>query len=136
MNLMKRSYVYLVFAIFLAWSWITPVKAAVLSNNKLTVSVGNEQSWTGRNGTGNLSYYGCDEKCQCIYLTAGKITCRNGLCQTVWQNKDVSYVLSSPITTANTYSQTPSTLTVRSQSKVILESELYPQAFDNLKSEN
>ncbi|MCC0177901.1 hypothetical protein I4641_13025 [Waterburya agarophytonicola K14] len=136
MNLIKKNWIYcLCLAFFCLWG-ISPVNAGVLSNKDLTVSVGNQQSWTGRNGTGNLSYYGCDRQCQCIYLTGGKITCRNGVCQTVWQNKDYSYVLSSPITNPRTYPETPTTLTIYSESGVISEAELYPKPFDNLDSRN
>ena len=111
-----------------------PANAGVFHNEKITVSVGNEQSWTGRNGTGNLSYYGCDRTCDCIYLTGGKITCRNGVCQTVWQHENYSYVLSSPITQVKAYGTTPSTLTVSDDSKTLMNTQLYPKPFDNLKS--
>ena len=115
--------------------------AEVLSNGKLTVSIGNQQSWTGRNGTGNLSYYGCDRG-DCIYLTGGEITCRDGVCRTTWQNQDDSYILSSPITEslpiteANSSARVNSTLTIYSNSQVILEEQLYPKPFDNLKSQD
>ena len=112
---------------------MSPVNAGVLNNESITVSVGNEQSWTGRNGTGNLSYYGCDRNCDCIYLTGGKITCRKGVCKTVWQHKNSTYVLSSPITQVNVYSQTPSTLTISDNSGVLTTAQLYPKPFDNLQ---
>ena len=111
--------------------------AEVLTNGKLTVSIGNQQSWTGRNGTGNLSYYGCDRG-ECIYLTGGKITCADGFCRTTWQNRDYSYVLSSPITEslpiteANSSKQPPTNLTIYSNSQVVLEEQLDPKPFDNL----
>ncbi|MBE9047416.1 hypothetical protein IQ255_23955 [Pleurocapsales cyanobacterium LEGE 10410] len=111
-------------------------KAGVLTGEELTISIGNQQSWTGRNGTGNLSYYGCDRLNSCIYLTGGKITCRDGICRTVWQHQNYSYVLSSPITEAGISSPPPSTLTIYSDSQVVLEEELYPKPFDNLKSQN
>jgi hypothetical protein len=136
MNIIKKNWICFLSVVFLGFSWILPVNAGVLSNEQLTVSVANEQSWTGRNGTGNLSYYGCDRQCQCIYLTGGRITCRNGICQTVWQNKNFSYVLSSAIAKANADHQTPSTLTIDSGTRVILKQELYPKAFDNLNSRN
>ena len=68
---------------------------------ELTVLIGNQQSWTGRNGTGNLSYYGCDRAVadeanrdrNCIYLTGGKITCGDGVCRTIWQDRNYAYVL-------------------------------------------
>ena len=111
--------------------------AEVLTNDKLTVSIGNKQSWTGRNGTGNLSYYGCEGD-ECIYLTGGKITCNDGVCRTTWQNRDRAYVLSSPITEslpiseAGVYEKPPTTLTIYSDSQVIFEEQLYPKPFDNL----
>ncbi|MGD1920574.1 MAG: hypothetical protein ACFCAD_17820 [Pleurocapsa sp.] len=105
-----------------------------MNNNKLTISIGNEQSWTGRNGTGNLSYYGCDQKCQCIYLTGGKMTCRNGVCLIKWQNNSFSYLLSSPITKDSDSQQYSSTLTILSGDRTIAKEELYPKAFDNTDS--
>ncbi|WP_144054261.1 hypothetical protein [Pleurocapsa sp. PCC 7319] len=113
-------------------SWEIPAYSDVLSNDNWTVSIGNEHSWTGRNNTGNLSYYGCNRNCNCIYLTGGKITCRTGVCKTTWQNKNNTYILSSPITQTNARDQIPSTLTVSSDSKVILKTKLYPKAFDNI----
>ncbi|MEM8830386.1 MAG: hypothetical protein AAGE96_13655 [Cyanobacteria bacterium P01_G01_bin.19] len=107
-----------------------------MSNEQITVAVGNQQSWTGRNGTGNLSYYGCDKNCQCTYLTGGKLTCRDGTCQTTWQNRNDVYILSSAISQRNVIRQTPSTLTILSGDRVILEQEIYPKAFDNLNSAN
>ena len=108
--------------------------AEVLTGDKLTVSIGNQQSWTGRNGTGNLSYYGCDRARDCIYLTGGKITCGDGVCRTTWHNKNYSYVLSSPITEAIVNNST-STLTIYSDSQVVLEEKLYPKPFDNVESQ-
>ena len=131
MNIFKKSCIFCLSILFICFSWSIPVEGSVLSNKKLTISVGNEQSWTGRNGTGNLSYYGCDQKCSCIYLTGGKITCRNGICRSFWQNKNFTYVLASPITQTNDYSETSSTLTISSESKIVLSAELYPKPFDN-----
>jgi len=131
---LTKSLILCCSVIFSCLLWIAPVNAGVLSNEKITVSVGNEQSWTGRNGTGNLSYYGCDRNCKCIYLTGGKITCRNGVCKTIWQNKNSTYILSSPITQVNSYGQTPSTLTISSDSTVVITAQLYPKPFDNLNS--
>ena len=120
--------------VLISLMWILPVNAGVLGNENMTISVGNEKSWTGRNGTGNLSYYGCDRTCDCIYLTGGKITCRNGVCKTIWQYKNSSYVLSSPISQVSAYGVTPSTLTISSDSKNLITAQLYPKPFDNLKS--
>lgn len=132
MNLIRKSWILSISILFICLIWSTPVYSEVLSNETWTISIGNEQSWTGRNGTGNLSYYGCDRNCDCIYLTGGKITCHNGVCRIFWQNKNYSYVLSSPITEATVRSQTPSTLTISSDSQVVQEEELYAQPFDNI----
>lgn len=70
----------------------------VLSNGEWTITVGNRDSWSGVNGTGDLTYRGCNAKQECLDLTAGKITCRNGMCSTTWVNGDYSYTLVSPIT--------------------------------------
>ena len=116
--------------------------AEVLTNEKLTVSIGNQQSWTGRNGTGNLSYYGCDRSGDCIYLTGGKITCGDGFCRTTWQDRDRTYVLSSPITESlraiesNVSNQPASTLTIYSDSQALFEEELYPKPFDNVEPQD
>ncbi|MDJ0590540.1 MAG: hypothetical protein QNJ72_11170 [Pleurocapsa sp. MO_226.B13] len=130
---MKKSWIFSFWVVFFCLIWIVaPASAGVLSNEQFTVSVGNEQSWTGRNGTGNLSYYGCDQECNCIYLTGGKITCRNGVCTTTWQNQNYTYVLSSPITQVSAYGQTPSSLTISSDSEIVMTAELYPKPFDNI----
>ena len=133
MNLIEKIGIYFICLIFLYLSWINPVNAAVLSNEKVTISIGNEQSWTGRNGTGNLSYYGCDRNCQCVYLSGGTITCRNGVCITAWQNKNVSYTLSSPITKDRSKNDTLSTLIISSGDRTIANEKLHPKAFDNAK---
>lgn len=130
MGKIVKTWVYCIFLLFLCLNWVDPVAAGVLSNQKLTVSIGNEQSWTGRNGTGNLSYYGCDRSCRCTYLTGGKITCNNGTCVTKWQNKNLSYVLSSPITN-NINTKEASSLTVLSNKRTVAKERLYPKAFDN-----
>ena len=130
---MNKVWLFCLCTIFLFLTWTVPVQARVLSNENMTVSIGNEKSWTGRNGTGNLSYYGCDSNCDCIYLTGGTISCRDGVCQTVWKDNNSTYALSSPITQVNTYSQIPSTLTISSD-RANMSVELYPKPFDNLKS--
>ena len=122
--------------LFILFFWAIPAHAGVLSNDELTISVGNQQSWTGRNGTGNLSYYGCDKQCQCIYLTGGKISCRDGVCQTIWRNKNFSYTLSSPIARPSDYGQTANTLIISTDSQIISQNELYPKTFDNVDSGN
>ncbi|BAZ45703.1 hypothetical protein NIES4102_27290 [Chondrocystis sp. NIES-4102] len=130
---MGKSWLSCLSFILVSLSFSTSVAGQVLSNKKLTVSIGNQQSWTGRNGTGNLSYYGCDySQDQCIYLTGGTVTCRNGICSTTWKNKNYTYVLSSPLTAANERGKPSSTLIVYSDSKVILETKLLPLPFDNI----
>ncbi len=132
MIFIRKSCIILICFTALLLSSMHSVEARVLSNEKITVAVGNQQSWTGRNGTGNLSYYGCDQNCQCTYLTGGKLTCRNGTCQTTWQNKNDVYILSSAISQQNVTRQTPSTLTILSGDRVVLEQKIYPKTFDNL----
>lgn len=142
-----RNFVLCFNSLLICLGWSTWVNAQVLSNEKITVSIGNKQSWTGRNGTGNLSYYGCDDPSSgnlvkqqkpalrqdnCVYLTGGKITCRDGVCRTTWQNQKYYYVLSSPITD-QINAQLPSTLTIYLDSKVVLEEELYLKPFDNIE---
>ncbi|HEY9596272.1 MAG TPA: hypothetical protein V6D33_01205, partial [Cyanophyceae cyanobacterium] len=61
-----------------------------ISNGEWTITVGNTDSWSGVNGTGNLTYRGCDSKGKCINLTGGQVTCRNGVCVTGWRNGDYS----------------------------------------------
>ncbi len=131
---MSKSLIFCFSILGLGLNWILPVNAEVLGNDdmKITVSVSNQQSWTGRNGTGNLGYYGCRD-CNCIHLTGGKITCRDGVCETVWQNNNATYILSSPITTENDYGKTDSTLTVYVDSKIVTIAPLYPLPFENLK---
>jgi hypothetical protein len=130
---MGKSWILFLGMVLIGWSYSTPVAGEVLSNKKVTISVGNEQSWTGRNGTGNLSYYGCDRRNhKCVYLTGGTITCTNGVCKKTWRNKNYTYVLSSPLINVNNKGKTPSTLTIYSKSQVILKTELSPLPFDNI----
>lgn len=137
----KQSFIFYLNILLIYLGCSSNVNASVLSSEKITISIGNQQSWTGRNGTGNLSYYGCDRSTEnkhdnCIYLTGGKMTCRDGLCRTTWQNQNYSYILSSPITEVNIERKIPSTLTIYSESKIILEEQLYPLPFDNVKNQN
>ncbi|WP_353930345.1 hypothetical protein WJM97_18970 [Okeanomitos corallinicola TIOX110] len=69
-----------------------------ISNGEWTITTSNHNSWTGVNNTGNLSYKGCDSKGQCLELTGGKISCRDGKCVTGWTNGDYIYILEQPIT--------------------------------------
>ena len=137
---MKISWLY--FGVLLICVNRLSARAEVLTNGEFTVSIGNQQSWTGRNGTGNLSYYGCDRSSNCLYLTGGKITCQDGVCRTTWQYRDNSYILSSPITEslpiteADRSNQPLTTLTVYSDSQVVFEEQLYPKPFDNVAPQN
>ncbi|MDJ0800329.1 MAG: hypothetical protein QNJ51_26565 [Calothrix sp. MO_167.B12] len=92
-----------------------------LSNGEWTVVIGNRKSWSGVNGTGNLSYRGCSSQGKCLELTGGKVTCRQGICITGWKNGNYTYVVKQPITEDGTPSN-PSltTLEVRKNDKLIL----------------
>lgn len=90
-----------------------------LTNEKWTILVGNRESWDGVNGTGNLTYYGCDASGNCLHLTGGKTTCRDGVCSTGWINGDYRYILSTPIHTDE--QEVDTTLKVMEGEKVILE---------------
>lgn len=68
-----------------------------LSNGEWTITIGNTDSWSGVNGTGNVSYRGCDSKGSCINLTGGRVTCRNGICTTGWTNGDYLYSIEQPM---------------------------------------
>jgi len=81
--------------------------------------VGNRESWDGVNGTGNLTYYGCDSSGNCLHLTGGKQNCRDGVCRTGWVNGSYRYILSTPIHTEQQEVET--TLKVMQGEKVILE---------------
>lgn len=69
-----------------------------VSNGKWTITTGNHNSWDGVNGTGNISYKGCDNSGKCLELTEGKIICRDGKCITSWVNKDYVYIIQQEIT--------------------------------------
>ncbi|MEW5860869.1 MAG: hypothetical protein AB1861_26435 [Cyanobacteriota bacterium] len=101
-----------------------PSDSRTLSNGEWTITVGNEKSWSGVNGTGNLSYRGCDANGKCINLTGGKITCRDGICTTGWANGDYFYILEKPISSPDQPKESDSltTLRVKKGSTVILES--------------
>jgi hypothetical protein len=93
-----------------------------ISNGEWTITIGNINSWSGVNGTGNLTYRGCDSKGKCINLTGGRIACRNGICTTGWTNGDYSYILQEPMTNPDSPQEPGSstTLIVRKGSNVIL----------------
>lgn len=109
---------------------INPAYSETLTNGKWTITIDNENSWQGINNTGNLSYYGCDDRCNCTYLTGGTVSCRDGICQTVWKNGNYSYILSSPITEQG--EKANSTLTVWLNGKKILSAT----GFDILSFDN
>ncbi len=92
-----------------------------LSNGEWTITIGNHQSWSGVNGTGNLSYRGCDSQDKCIELTGGKVTCRDGTCTTGWRSGDYTYVMKQSITGEEREPNPASTiLEVRNNYKPIL----------------
>lgn len=100
-----------------------------ISNGEWTIAIGNINSWSGVNGTGNLSYRGCNSEGNCINLTGGKITCRNGLCTTVWRNGNYAYILKEPIGNPDSPTTASTTLTVRKDSEVILEATGFHNEF-------
>jgi hypothetical protein len=93
----------------------------ILSNGEWTITIGNSDSWTGVNGTGNLSYKGCDAKGKCLNLTGGKVVCRDGKCLTGWANGDYTYVLEQPMSEDTNNSSEETTLTVRKGDNEILK---------------
>lgn len=97
----------------------TDSDTVVLRNNEWTITVSGRNSWSGVNGTGNLTYQGCNSKQECIDLTGGTIVCRSGICSTSWTNGAYSYNLLSPITDGTTPSE--SKLVVSRNGKVLQE---------------
>jgi hypothetical protein len=93
--------------------------AIVLSNGEWTIAVGNIHSWSGANGTGNLSYYGCDSEQNCISLTGGTVTCRDGKCFMSWRNGEYFYTLEQFIS-EDENTVPPANLIVRKGNTVIL----------------
>ncbi|WP_071189127.1 hypothetical protein [Trichormus sp. NMC-1] len=93
-------------------------KSNTISNGEWTITIGNTDSWTGVNNTGNLTYKGCDSQGKCINLTGGKISCRDGKCVTGWTNGDYFYILEQPITEDG---NSPSTLIVKKGDSEILK---------------
>ncbi len=83
--------------------------------------MGNRDSWSGVNGTGNLSYKGCDADGNCLELSGGTITCRDGKCISGWKNGNYTYALVSPITETG---DGPTQLLVREGDKVIVDEQL------------
>ena len=93
-----------------------------ISNGEWTIKLSNYDSWNGINNTGNIKYYGCDSKGNCLELTGGKVSCRNGKCVTGWTNGTYAYAIESAITEDGNNPQ-GSTLIVRKGNKVILRAE-------------
>jgi len=94
-------------------------KSQTLSNGEWTITLSNTDSWNGVNGTGNVSYQGCDAKGKCLKLTGGKVSCRDGKCVTGWKNGDYIYILEQPITEDG---NSTSTLIVRKDNTEVLNS--------------
>jgi hypothetical protein len=98
-----------------------------ISNDEWTITIGNLQSWSGVNNTGNLSYYGCDSQQHCLKLDGGKMSCRDGICAMGWSNGEYFYSIQSPMTAGGSQPspqqapETSTTLTVRKGNAVILE---------------
>jgi hypothetical protein len=90
----------------------------ILSNGKWKITISNSNSWNGVNGTGNVSYQGCDINGKCLSLKGGKIVCRRGLCLTAWKNANYTYILEQPITENG---NADSTLIVRKDKTEILK---------------
>ncbi|GAX35587.1 hypothetical protein [Nodularia sp. NIES-3585] len=72
--------------------------SSTFSNGKWTITIGNRNSWSGVNNTGNLTYKGCDAKGNCIDLTGGKVNCRDGKCVMGWVTGNYRYIWSQVIT--------------------------------------
>jgi hypothetical protein len=89
-----------------------------LSNGEWTITISNTDSWNGVNGTGNVSYRGCDANGKCLSLKGGKIICRNGKCVTAWKNGDYVYIVEQAITEDG---NGDSTLIVRKDTTEILK---------------
>ena len=101
-----------------------------LSNGEWTITMGNRDSWSGVNGTGNLSYHGCNSDGKCIDLSGGKVTCRDGKCTTGWQNGDYYYIVEQPIVEEPAKSEdiaASTTLTVKKGNNVLMTDRLILQ---------
>lgn len=93
-----------------------------ISNGEWTIKLSNYDSWNGVNNTGNVKYYGCDSKGNCLELTGGEVSCRNGKCLTGWRNGSYTYVIEDLIS-EDSNNEKGSTLIVRQNGKVILRAE-------------
>jgi hypothetical protein len=92
------------------------------TNGEWTITISNLRSWSGVNNTGNLNYRGCDSRGECLNLSNGKFTERNGKHSMGWRNGEYLYSVEMPI--GNPDNPTPpgtgTQLTVRKGDKVIL----------------
>lgn len=93
-----------------------------LTNGEWTIKINNLNSWSGVNGTGNLSYQGCDSRKRCLNLTGGTMTCRDGLCTMAWRNSEHTYIVQQPMDNPDrpTKPGTGTILIVRQGNKIIL----------------
>ncbi len=98
---------------------VSTTDSVVLRNRDWTIAVGNRNSWSGVNGTGNMTYRACNTRGECLRLSGGVTTCRDGLCATTWRNGEFSYTLNSLITDDSR--RTASTLVVRRNGNVLQE---------------
>ena len=95
-----------------------------LTNGKWIITIGDRNSWDGVNGTGNLTYYGCNSGGKCIKLRGGKVTCRQGECTMTWKNGNQYYIVKGTINPNNDRASiSPSTLIIRQNNKVIATAE-------------
>ncbi len=61
------------------------------SNRDWNITVSSFEPWSGINNTGNATYKGCDSEGNCIELSGGTSTCRDGECWTTWHNGNARY---------------------------------------------
>lgn len=121
MNLKQRlGLALLVIAPLFTLNLPSAIADTVYKNANWTITVGNEQSWSGVNGTGDLTYRGCDTRNRCLSLRGGTVTCRDGICTMAWRNGDYAYLLRSPMQ-EEPANNSQMTLIVRQGAKTILE---------------
>ncbi|KAM3100916.1 hypothetical protein ACKFKF_10620 [Phormidesmis sp. 146-12] len=108
-------------------------RSYTLKNDDWTITIGNTNSWSGVNGTGNLTYRGCDTQNRCLNLTGGRVTCRDGICRIGWRNRDYSYVLEEPMDNPDlpTAPGSRTVLIVRKGAKVILRATGFTSVANN-----
>jgi hypothetical protein len=100
-----------------------------MTNGEWTITVGNVQSWSGVNNTGNITYEGCNSQNECLQLQEGRMSCRDGICAIGWQNGDHFYSLQSPIGDVDGAARNTeaATLVVRQGDAVILQASGFRQ---------